>query len=93
MRFTSATIFFLLVAMAMTVIAVSHFIETKVELRTKHSTSPEWLEHRKQANELEKMMQECKDPVELEKLYRQHSALIEQWKIISKPNPANGSKP
>jgi hypothetical protein len=84
MRYLATTIFFALFALAVTLIAISHFIESTVEMRTEYPTGQEWREHRQQADELEKKMQKCSDPVELEKLYRQHSALIEQWKKSTK---------
>ena len=83
----ATSMFFVLFAIAMTLIAVSHFIESKVEMRTEYPASREWREHRQQAEELEKKMRQCKDPVELEKLCRQHSQLFEQWKKRTKPTP------
>ena len=80
MRCISATIFIVMFALALTLMAASHLVESRVEMPTKHPTSPEWLEHRNHAKELEKRMRECNDPVEVEKLCRQHSALLEQWK-------------
>ena len=80
MKSLATMIFFVLFAAAMTLIAVSHLIESTVELRTQYPTGREWREHRQQAEELEEKMRHCKDPVELEKLHRQHLDLTEQWK-------------
>ena len=80
MRSLATMIFFVLFAVAMTLIAGSHLIESTVELRTQYPTGREWREHRQQAEELEKKMRQCKDSVELERLRCQHLQLIEQWR-------------
>jgi hypothetical protein len=85
MRCTSMTLFFVLFALAMTQLAVSHFLMSEFDMATEYPTGQEWEEHRKQSEELEKKILECQDPVELEKLYLQHAALIEKWKQRNKP--------
>ena len=87
MRSLATMIFVVLFAAAVTLIAASHYLESMVEMHTRYPTGREWREHRQQAEALEKKMQQCKDPVELEKLHRQHLELTEQWKKRIKPPP------
>ena len=87
MRYLATMMFSGLFVVAMILTAASHFIESTVEMRTQYPTGREWREHRQQAEALEKKMQQCKDPVELEKLHRQHFDLTEQWKKRIKPPP------
>lgn len=83
MRLNSTTIFFVL--FALTLIAVNHYIVSGVETSTEFPTGPEWDEHRRRTGELERKMMERKDPTELEKLHRQHAALVEQWRERIRP--------
>lgn len=88
MRSLTTTICFMLFALSLTLLAASHFLSSRIEMHQEYPTSREWQEHRHQAEELEKKMQECKDPIELEKLCRQHAELIEQWKHRTQRPPA-----
>jgi hypothetical protein len=93
MRYIATMIFLVLFAATVTLVAVSHFIDSMAEMPTQYPTGPEWQEHRQQAEELEKKMQQCKDPEELEKLHRQHFKLTERWKTRIKPLSQKGSEP
>ena len=87
MRCASITLFFVLFALTMTQFVVTHFLMSEFDRSTEYPTGREWEEHRKHSRELETKMCECQDPVELEKLYLQHAALIEKWRLRNQPTP------
>ena len=80
MRSPATMIFFVLFSAAVTLTVASDFFESTVEQPSDNPSSREWREHRQQAEELEKQMRQCKDPVELERLRCQHLRLYEQWR-------------
>jgi antitoxin component HigA of HigAB toxin-antitoxin module len=79
MRCSPTAIFLVLLSVAMIQFAVSHLLVSDLEMSTEDPTSQDWKEYRKKAEELEKKIMECEDPVELAKLYLQHGALIETY--------------